>query len=63
MKNNLQQLRWENGWSREQLHRISGVSSAAIMRIENNETCDPSVGTALLLAKALKVKVEDIFIL
>lgn len=63
MKNQLGYVRQTlRGMSQEQLSRISGVSRQAISEIELDKRV-PSVETALKLAKALKVKVEDIFIL
>ena len=62
MKNNLQEIRWEKNWSQKYLSMRSKVPQSVISEIENgNET--PSVLTALKLAKALSVKVEDIFTL
>ena len=62
MKNNLQEIRWEKNWSQKYLSMRSKVPQSVISEIENgNET--PSVLTALKLAKALSVKVEDIFML
>lgn len=63
MKNNLQKLRWEKNWSQLQLALRSGVPQSAISDIENNTTSNPGVYTALRLAKALSVNVEDIFTL
>ena len=63
LKNRLQELRWNKDWSQEQLSRRSGVSRKNIDNIENGVTQSPSVYTALRLAKALSVLVEDIFIL
>ena len=62
MKNRLQELRWKKNWSQLQLARISGVAQSQISRIENKEEI-PNVLVALKLAKALRVKVEDIFTL
>lgn len=61
MKNNLQQLRWEKNWSQQQLSLYSGVRKNLIGKIENGNVETPTVRTALLLAQALKVSVEDIF--
>ena len=63
MRNRLQELRWEKDWSQEQLARKSGVRRKNIADIENGFVKAPSVYTALKLAKALSVTVEDIFIL
>lgn len=61
MKNNLQQLRWDRNLSQQQLSIKSGVKRSIISNIENGYTANPSVLTVLKLAKALNVKVEDIF--
>lgn len=62
LKNRLQEIRWEKNWSQGQLSRISGVPQSVISVIENNNEI-PSLMTALKLAKALSVSVEDIFTL
>lgn len=61
MKNKLQKLRWEKNWSQNQLVIRSGVSQSIISSIENDQLENPRVSTALKLAKALSVSVEDIF--
>ena len=47
-------------YSQEQLARISGVSRHTISEIELDKRV-PELRTALLLARALKCSVEDIF--
>ena len=61
VKNKLQKLRWEKGISQTQLSKESGIKQQMISSIENNQLSSPSVKTALKLARALKVSVEDIF--
>jgi DNA-binding XRE family transcriptional regulator len=61
MFNRLQELRWERNLSQSQLERMSGVKRQAIARIENNMLTNPTVFTAIRLAHALGVSVEDIF--
>ena len=56
-----EELRWEKNWSQNQLVIRSGVSQSIISSIENNQLENPRVATALKLAKALSVSVEDIF--
>lgn len=63
MKNRLQELRWEKDWSQTQLAMKSNVSHSTISLIENNPFENPHVYTAIKLAHALGVSVEDIFIL
>ena len=35
-------LRLENGWSQDELSRLSGVSQASISRVERGELVEPS---------------------
>lgn len=63
VENNLQLLRWGKEWSQELLSFYSGVDRSVITKIENNDRPNPSITIALSLAKALGVKVEDIFAL
>jgi putative transcriptional regulator len=49
-------------YSQEQLARISGVSRHTISEIELDKRV-PELRTALLLARALRCPVEDIFFL
>lgn len=60
MKNNLQKIRWEKNLSQKTLSQKSGVSQSVISSVENGLTI-PNLTTALRLAKALGVSVEDIF--
>lgn len=61
MKNNLQRIRWKKGWSQKQLSVLSHVTQQSISLIENDQSSNPSIKTALRLARALKVPVEKIF--
>ena len=63
MENVLQKLRWERNWSQNQLAQKSNVSQSIISSIENNMQENPRIYTAIKLAHALSVDVEDIFIL
>lgn len=60
MKNNLQKIRWEKNLSQKTLSQKSGVSQSVISSVENGLTT-PNLATALRLAKALGVSVEEIF--
>jgi len=40
---------------------MSGIKQQTISAIENDQSSNPSVRTALKLARALKVPVEEIF--
>lgn len=61
MNNRLQTLRWDKDWSQGKLSRLSGVPRSTISAIESGTTNNPSIETALLLAKALGIPVESIF--
>ena len=62
MKNRLQEVRWAKDWSQNQLARISGIPQSVISNIENNY-CLPNIATALKLARALSMTVEELFTL
>lgn len=62
MKNRVQEIRWQKGWSQAQLARISNVSQAVISDIENKQI-DPKASTILKLARALACTVEQLFFL
>jgi putative transcriptional regulator len=63
MKTNLRRYRFERGeLSQQELADLVGVSRQTIVSIERGDYA-PSVKLALLLAKKLEVKVEDLFIL
>lgn len=60
MKNNLQKIRWEKNLSQKTLSQKSNVPQSVISSVENGLTV-PNLITALRLAKALGVSIEDIF--
>ena len=63
MKTNLRRFRFERGeLSQQRLADMVGVSRQTIVSIERGDYA-PSVKLALLLAKKLNTKVEDLFIL
>ena len=61
MKNYLKEKRCSSGITQEQLARRAGLTQATISRIESG--VPPSLFTALLLARALAVPVEELFAL
>ena len=60
MKNQIRDLRREQGLSQEELARRCGVSRQTINAIENNKY-DPTLGLAMRMARLLGTAVEDIF--
>ncbi len=58
--NRLQDIMGKRNLSVRQLARMSGVSSATISRIEKCEE-DPKQSTMIAIARALKMKVCDVF--
>lgn len=62
MENKVKQARIRNGLSQERLAGLAGIGRSTISNIETGRYI-PGVDTALLLAQALRCKVEDIFII
>lgn len=61
MENKLQELRWKKDWTQKQLSIRSNVPQSVISSIENNQMENPRIYTAIKLARAFSVSVEDIF--
>ena len=62
MKNNIKQLRKQAGLRQEDMAAQLGVSRQTIIAIENDKY-NPTLELAMKLAKLLKKRVEDIFLL
>lgn len=60
MENKLQELRWKKDWTQKQLSIRSNVPQSVISSIENNQMENPRIYTAIKLARAFSVSVEDI---
>lgn len=58
--NRLKEIRWEKNLTTRQLEKMSGVSHATITRLENGYTY-PTQISMLLIARALKMDVSEIF--
>lgn len=54
------EIRKEKGITLEQLLKMTGVSTSHINDIENNKK-EPSLSIAIMLAKALKVNITEIY--
>lgn len=61
MKHRLQEMRWQRGWSEEQLAKAAGVSKSTICRIENKKDVNLTIDIAFKLADALEVDVRELF--
>lgn len=56
----LKQVRWSKMMSRRELSRKSGISNAAIWRLESEPSGSVMVSTLVRLARALDVKVDEL---
>ena len=50
----------KNGYSLEQLARLTGISRSHLNYIEKNEK-EPSLSMAVRIAQALNVKIEELY--
>ena len=62
MRNNIKQLRKQDGLRQEDMAVQLGVSRQTIIAIENDKY-NPTLELAMKIAKLLNLKVEDIFFL
>lgn len=56
----LKQIRLEKGMTLETLSQLSGISKGHLSKIERQER-EPKISTLILLAKALKVDVNNLY--
>lgn len=57
----IKRLREIQHLSQEKLAELAGLSRCQILRIENGKVKDIRAGTAIMLAKALNVSVEELY--
>lgn len=60
MRNQLKELRIEQGYSQQQLADLLGVSRQTVISIEKGRF-DPSLPLAFQLAEVFRCRIEDIF--
>lgn len=56
----LKQIRLEKGMTLETLSQLSGISKGHLSKIERQER-EPKISTLILIAKALKVDVNNFY--
>ena len=56
----LKQVRLEKGMTLETLSQLSGISKGHLSKIERQER-EPKISTLILIAKALKVDVNNLY--
>ena len=56
----LKQIRLEKGMTLETLSQLSGISKGHLSKIERQER-EPKISTLILIAKALKVDVNNLY--
>jgi len=57
----IRELRLNKGMTQDELADVTGIKQATISDIERGKIKNPSVDTAIRLAKALTVSIEEIF--
>lgn len=57
----LKQLREQKGLSQEKFARIADVSNNTVVNIKSSKQTNPTIETVSKIAKALEVKIEELF--
>ena len=57
----LKQLREQKGLPQEKFARIADVSNNTVVNIESSKQTNPTIETVSKIAKALEVKIEELF--
>ncbi|MFR3452862.1 MAG: helix-turn-helix transcriptional regulator [Coprococcus eutactus] len=61
MKNKVWYYRNQRGLTLQQLSKLTGLSVAAICKIENDNTNDILLSNAIILSRTLKVDMYELF--
>lgn len=61
MKNKVWYYRNQRGFTLQELSRLTGLSVAAINKIENDHTSDILLTNAITLSRVLKVDIYELF--
>lgn len=61
MKNKVWHYRNQRGLTLQQLSKLTGLSVAAICKIENDNTNDILLSNAIILSRTLKVDMYELF--
>lgn len=61
MKNKVWYYRNQKGFTLQELSRLTGLSVAAINKIENDNTSDILLTNAITLSRVLKVDIYELF--
>ena len=56
----LKDIRKKNGYSLEQLSRLTGISSSHLNYIEKNEK-EPTISVMVRIAQVLNVKIDELY--
>lgn len=57
---NIKKLREKMGISQDRLSKLADISSNTVAKLELDESPNPTIETLQKIAKALKVKVDDL---
>lgn len=57
---NIKRLRQEKGLSQDKLSKLADLSLNTVVKIELDESPNPTIETAQRIAKALEVSVDDL---
>ena len=58
--NNIKRLRQEKGLSQDKLSKLADLSLNTVVKIELDESPNPTIETIQRIAKALEVSVDDL---
>ena len=58
--NNIKRLRQEKGLSQDKLSKLADLSLNTVVKIELNDSPNPTIETVQRLAKALEASIDDL---
>jgi DNA-binding XRE family transcriptional regulator len=60
LSGNLKKFRQQHGWSQDQMSRAANIPYSTYVKIESGNTPNPSIQTAINIADALKISLDEL---
>ena len=60
LSKNIRKFRQEKGLSQEKLARLANISLNTLTKIESGLSKEPTITTVFKIAKALRIKIDDL---
>jgi transcriptional regulator with XRE-family HTH domain len=60
LSENLKKFRQQQGWSQDKMSRVANIPYSTYLKIESGVTTNPSLQTAINIADALEISLDEL---